>query len=157
VLILFATRDLGLSAGAIGLTYAFGGVGCVVAAASAEKLSARFGVGTVIVHGLMLTAVGWQAFGLVSGPVWFATLALGIAMLLFDFGAVLYAINYLAMRFLTVAAAPLGSLAGGALATAVGLRNTLLTVGVMALVLTAGAVLWSPVRRHRTLPVVPAE
>jgi len=27
----------------------------------------------------------------------------------------------------------------------------------MALVLTAGAVLWSPVRRHRTLPVVPAE
>jgi len=174
VLILFATRDLGLSAGAIGLTYAFGGVGCVIAAASAEKLSARFGVGTVIVHGLMLTAVGWQAFGLVSGPVWFATLALGIAMLLFDFGAVLYAINYLAlrqaitpdrlmgrmtatMRFLTVAAAPLGSLAGGALATAVGLRNTLLTVGVMALVLTAGAVLWSPVRRHRTLPVVPAE
>jgi hypothetical protein len=32
----------------------------------------------------MLTAVGWQAFGLVSGPVWFATLALGIAMLVFD-------------------------------------------------------------------------
>jgi len=174
VLILFATRELGLSAGAIGLCYAFGGVGCVVAAASAEKLSDRFGVGTVIVHGLMLTAVGWQAFGLVSGPVWFATLALGLAMLLFDFGAVLYAINYLAlrqaitpdrlmgrmtatMRFLTVAAAPLGSLAGGALATAIGLRNTLLTVGVMALVLTAGAVLWSPVRRHRTLPVVPAE
>ncbi len=95
-------------------------------------------------------------------------------MLVFDFGAVLYAINYLAlrqaitpdrlmgrmtatMRFLTVAAAPLGSLAGGALATAIGLRDTLLTVGVLALVLTAGAVLWSPVRRHRTLPAVPAE
>jgi MFS family permease len=174
VLILFATRELGLSAGAIGLTYAFGGVGCVLAAASAEKLSTRFGVGTVIVYGLMLTAVGWQAFGLVSGPVWFATLVLGIAMLVFDFGAVLYAINYLAlrqaitpdrlmgrmtatMRFLTVAAAPLGSLAGGALATAIGLRNTLLTVGVLAIALTAGAILWSPVRRHRTLPVVPAE
>ena len=98
VLILFATRELGLSAGAIGLTYALGGFGCVLAAASAEKLSARFGVGPVIVHGLMLTAVGWQAFGLVSGPVWLATLALGIAMLLFDFGAVLYAINYLALR-----------------------------------------------------------
>jgi Na+/melibiose symporter-like transporter len=51
VLILFATRELGLSAGAIGLTYAFGGVGCVLAAASAEKLSTRFGVGTVIVTG----------------------------------------------------------------------------------------------------------
>ena len=64
-------------------------------------------------------------------------------MLAFDFGGVLCGINYLAlrqaitpdrllgrmtatMRFLTVAAAPLGSLAGGALATVIGLRGTLL-------------------------------
>jgi uncharacterized membrane protein len=53
-----------------------------------------------------------------------------------------------------VAAAPLGSLAGGALATVIGLRGTLLTVGVLGLVLAAAAVLWSPVRRHRTLPAV---
>jgi MFS family permease len=170
VLILFATRELGLSAGAIGLTYAFGGMGCVLASAFAQRLSARFGVGPVIVHGLALSALGWQAFGLISGPVWLATLLLGCAMLLFDFGAVLYGINYLAlrqaitpdrlmgrmtatMRFLTVAAAPLGSLAGGALATAIGLRGTLLTVGVLALALVAGAVVWSPVRRHREMPV----
>jgi MFS family permease len=171
VLILFATRDLGLSAGAIGLTYALGGAGCVIAAALAERLSARFGVGPVIVHGLFLTALGWQAFGLVSGSTAVATLALGLAMLLFDFGAVLYAINYLSlrqaitpdrllgrmtatMRFLTVAAAPLGSLAGGGLATAIGLRGTLLTVGVLGLLLTAAAVFWSPVRRHQKLPVI---
>ena len=171
VLILFATRDLGLSAGAIGVTYAFGGVGCVIAAALAERLSARFGVGPVIGHGLFLTALGWQAFGLVSGTPGMATLALGFAMLVFDFGAVLYAINYLSlrqaitpdrllgrmtatMRFLTVAAAPLGSLAGGALATYVGLRSTLLTVGVLGLILTAAAVYWSPVRRHMKLPAV---
>ena len=95
-------------------------------------------------------------------------------MLVFDFGAVLYAINYLSlrqaitpdrllgrmtatMRFLTVAAAPLGSLAGGALATAIGLRATLLTVGVLGLVLTAAAVFWSPVRRHQKLPVVASD
>ena len=89
---------MGLSAGAIGLTYVFGGVGCVLAAASAEKLSARFGVGTVIVHGLMLTAIGWQAFGLIGGPPWIATLALGAAMLVFDFGAIQWGINYLALR-----------------------------------------------------------
>ena len=171
VLILFATRDLGLSAGAIGITYAFGGVGCVIAAALAERLSVRFGVGPVIGHGLFLTAIGWQAFGLVSGTPGNATLALGLAMLVFDFGAVLFGINYLSlrqaitpdrllgrmtatMRFLTVAAAPLGSLAGGALATAIGLRGTLLTVGVLGLALTAGAVFWSPVRRHMKLPAV---
>ena len=174
VLILFATRELGLSAGAIGLTYVFGGVGCVIASALAQRLSSRFGVGPVIVHGLALTALGWQMFGLISGPVWLATLVLGCAMLVFDFGAILYGINYLAlrqaitpdrllgrmmatMRFLTVAAAPLGSLAGGALATGIGLRGTLLTVGVLGILLVAGTVLWSPVRRHREMPAVASD
>jgi predicted MFS family arabinose efflux permease len=174
VLILFATRDLQLSAGAIGLTYMVGGVGCVIAAANAERLSARHGVGRVIVHGLMLTALAWAAFGLITGPVWVATLLLGLAMLVFDFGGVLYGINYLSlrqaitpdrllgrmtatMRFLTVAMAPLGSLVGGVLATYIGLRGTLLTVGALALLLAGGAVLWSPVRRHRALPAVAVE
>jgi len=61
------------------------------------------------------------------------------------------------MRFLTVAAAPLGSLAGGALATGIGLRNTLLTIGVLGILLVAGTVLWSPVRRHREMPAVASD
>lgn len=174
VLILFATRELGLSAGAIGVVYMFGGLGCVIAAASAERLTARLGIGPVIVHGLILTALAWQAFGLIGGPVWAATMLLGAAMLLFDFGGVLYGINYLAlrqaitpdrmlgrmtatMRFLTVAMAPIGSLVGGALATGIGTRGTLLTVGVLGLMLAAAAVLWSPVRRHQTLPAAAVE
>jgi uncharacterized membrane protein len=87
---------------------------------------------------------------------------------------VLFGINYLAlrqaitpdrllgrmtatMRFLTVAAAPLGSFAGGALASAIGLRQTLLTIGVLGLALAAGAIAWSPVRLHRRLPSVAGE
>ncbi len=122
----------------------FGGVGCVLAAAFAERLSARFGVGPIIVHGLILTALGWQAFGLVSGPA----VVRDAGARLRDAGVRFRrdrstAINYLSlrqaitpdrllgrmtatMRFLTVAAAPLGSLAGGALATVIGLRATLL-------------------------------
>ena len=174
VLILFATRELSLSAGAIGFAYACGGLGCVLASASAERMSRRFGVGGVIVYGLTLTALGWQAFALLGGSGWGAMLALGGAMLVFDFGAILYAINYLSlrqaitpdrllgrmtatMRFLTVAAAPLGSLVGGALATAIGLRGTLLTVGALGLGLSVAAVLWSPVRRHRVLPTTVLE
>lgn len=174
VLILFATRELGLSAGAIGMVYMAGGLGCVLAAANAERLSARFGVGPVIVHGLILTALAWQAFGLVGGPVWVATLLLGAAMFVFDFGGVLYGINYLAlrqaitpdrlmgrmtatMRFLTVAMAPVGSLAGGVLATVVGLRVTLLTIGALGIALAVAAVLWSPVRRHQRLPAPAVE
>ena len=171
VLILFATRDLSMSAGAIGLRFVLGGIGCVLAAAFAERLTARFGVGPVIVQGLILSALAWQTFGLVSGPPVLAAVLLGLAMFVFDFGAVLYGINYLAlrqaitpdrllgrmtatMRFLTVAAAPLGSLVGGALATLIGLRPTLLTIGVLGLLLGAGAALWSPVRHHRELPAV---
>jgi MFS family permease len=174
VLILFATRELGLSAGAIGLAYMAGGLGCVIAASSAERLSHRFGVGAAIVYGLLLTAFGWQAFGLIRGSTAVSTLLLGVAMLLFDFGAVLYAINYLAlrqaltpdrllgrmtatMRFLTVAAAPLGSLAGGALATLIGLRHTLWVVGALGIVLALVAMRFSPVRLHRRLPAIAVE
>jgi predicted MFS family arabinose efflux permease len=106
--------------------------------------------------------------------VWFATIALGLGMLLFDFGGVLWGINYLAlrqaitpdrllgrmtatMRFLTVAGGPIGSFAGGALATAIGLRATLWTIAVLGIVLAAGAVAWSPVRRHRSLPAAVME
>jgi len=123
---------------------------------------------------VILTALAWQAFGLIGGPVWMATLLLGAAMFMFDFGGVLYGINYLSlrqaitpdrllgrmtatMRFLTVAMAPIGSLVGGVLATVIGLRGTLLTVGVLGLVLAGAAVLWSPVRRHRALPAVSVE
>jgi MFS family permease len=170
VLILFATRELSLSPGAIGFAYAAGGLGCVLSSALAQRLSARYGVGRMLINGLIMTALAWQAFGLIGGPVWFATLALGATMLVFDFGAILWGINYLAlrqaitpdrllgrmtatMRFFGVASAPLGSLVGGALATMIGLRPTLLTVGVLGIVLSAVAVYWSPVRHHRRLPV----
>jgi len=174
VLILFATRELSLSAGAIGFAYACGGLGCVLASAFAQRLSERFGVGRVIVYGLMLTAAGWQAFALLGGSGWTAMAALGAAMLLFDFGAILYAINYLSlrqaitpdrllgrmtatMRFLTVASAPLGSLVGGALATGIGLRGTLLAVAALGLALALAALFWSPVQRHRVLPTTVLE
>ena len=172
VLILFATRELGLSAGAIGFTFMFGGAGCVIAAATAERLALRFGVGPVIIGGLLLTAVGWQAYGLVRGSPTIATIELGLSMLVMAIGAVLFGITYLSlrqaitpdrllgrmtatMRFLSVAAAPLGSLAGGLIATLIGLRSTLLLVGGLGILLSAAAVWWSPVRKHRELPVVP--
>jgi hypothetical protein len=93
VLILFATRELSLSAGAIGFAYAMGGLGCVLASALAQRLSARYGVGPMLVNGLIMTAIGWQAFGLIGGPPWIARRA-GVAMPGIDFGAIQWAINY---------------------------------------------------------------
>jgi predicted MFS family arabinose efflux permease len=169
VLILFATRELGLSPGALGVAYACGGLGCVIAAALAERLARRIGIGPVIVQALFITALAWQGFGLISGPAWLRAPLLALTMLVFDFGGVLYGIHYLSlrqaitpdrllgrmtatMRFLAVAPAPLGSIVGGVLATAIGLRGTLLTIGMLGLLLAAAALAWSPVRQHRQLP-----
>jgi len=174
VLILFATRELGLSAGSLGVAFACGGLGCVLAAATAERLTARLGVGRVIVHAIMLTALAWQAYGLIGGPTWLALALLAAAMFVFDFGGVTFGINYVSlrqaitpdrllgrmtatMRFFTVASAPVGSLVGGALATAIGLRGTLLTVGLLGLLLALMAVLHSPVRQHHRLPLPAVE
>src|SRR5581483_5112408 len=170
VLILFATRELALSAGSIGLAYACGGLGCIAAASSAEWFAARFGVGRVIVQALTLTAVAWQLYGFIAGPAWVALALLALGMFVFDFGGVMYGIHYLSlrqaitpdrllgrmtttMRFLSVASAPVGSLVGGALASMVGLRVTLLTAGVLGLTLAVLATLYSPVRQHRQLPM----
>jgi predicted MFS family arabinose efflux permease len=56
------------------------------------------------------------------------------------------------MRFLTVAAAPVGSLAGGVLGTVIGLRGTLWVIAFLGVLLGAAALAWSPVRGHRVLP-----
>ena len=171
VLILFATRDLGLSAGAIGLAYVFGGAGLRArVGVRPSGLSARFGIGPVIVHGLILTAFGWQAYGLIGGPPWLATLAAR------DGDAGVRLRRDPVRDQLSVAAA--GDHARPAARTHDGddalchrrvradrlagrrragdvrsaCASTLLTVGVLGLLLSAAAVLWSPVRRHRTLP-----
>ena len=51
----------------------------------------------------------------------------------------------------------LASLAGGALATGIGLRHTLWVIGSLGLALTVAAMRWSPVRLHRALPAVAAD
>jgi len=37
------------------------------------------------------------------------------------------------------------------------LRGTLLTIGVLGILLVVGVVLWSPVRRHREMPAVASD
>jgi MFS family permease len=169
VVILFASRDLALSGGAIGAAFVCGGAGSLGAASIAQRLSARLGATPSIVLGFGATALGWQAIGLIRGPTWVAAVALGASLLVCDFGGTLYGINYVAlrqeltpvhlrgrvtatMRFFAVSSAPLGSIAGGSLATRVGVRATLLTAGALGLALFAATAAWSPLRRRRLDP-----
>ena len=170
VQILFATRSLGLSAQAVGLSYVGLGVGTVLASVFGSRLSRRIGPGPCLVLGIAASGVGWLA--LAAAPA----NAYGIAVFVFSLfsfgvGAVLIFINFLAMRqavtpapmlgrmtstmrwLILIPAAP-GALLGGWLGEHVGLRSALLFAGLGALLVSA--VFWRHpvIRRVRALPNV---
>lgn len=169
LLVLFATRELGLSAGQMGICFMLGGIGSLVAALGAERLGERFGVGPMIATGMACTSLSWLGFALIpadaaSPMVWFS-----LVEALLAFGATLFSIHYLAaraaltpdallgrmiasMRFLTVTPAPLGALSGGALGTVLGLRSALLVIALLGGLLVVVVATRSPVRHLRHLP-----
>lgn len=170
VQILFATRTLGMSEQAIGLSFVVMGVGSVLASVLGHRLSRRIGPGPSLVLGIALCGLGWlqAAFAPVS--------ALGVAMFafmlfMFSLGAVLVFINFLAlrqavtpepllarmtstMRWLILIPAGPGALLGGWLGEHVDLRASLAFGGGMALLLAL--LVWhrTLVRHVRVLPAM---
>src|ERR1700676_1471861 len=97
VQILFATRLLGLSERAVGLSYVALGVGTVAASALGHRLARRFGPGPILVFGFGVCGAGWlllafaplNAYGVAAYP---------ITLLMYGMGAVFIFINFLALR-----------------------------------------------------------
>lgn len=168
MVILFAARDLALSPGTIGAIWMMGGVGFLIASFWVQHANHRFGVGRVMLGGLLSTGIAWLLIAWVSPGAW-AALQLGFAIFVLDLGAMLFFINYLTLRqsvtpdhllgrvtstmiFLSIAGAPLGSLAGGAMAELFGLRTTIAVAGVGGLVLAIALAKFSPLVAMRELP-----
>jgi Major Facilitator Superfamily len=173
VQILFATRELRLTEGEIGLCFVGLGVGTVFASAIGSRVSRRIGPGPALVLGVAITALGWLLGGLAPAA------PLGIAMfagmlLLFGVGAVLIFINFLSlrqavtpthllgrmtstMRWLILLPAGPGALAGGWLAEHFGLRTSLLFAGTCGVSLALVAWQRSILRNIRHLPAVTEE
>ncbi|MFF1464265.1 MFS transporter [Streptomyces sp. NPDC058330] len=167
LLVLFANRSLGLSAGAIGVAFGVGATGSLLGAVSAPKLSGRFGVGRSIVVGAVLFPAPVAIAAAANGPLWLRAGALAAAEFLSGFGVMLFDVNLNSLQtsvipdgmrsrvagaFSTVnyGVRPVGAVVGGALATLVGLRATLLVAAVGG----ALSVLWllpSPIPRIRSL------
>ncbi len=153
---LYATRELGLSAGELGAAHMVGGAGALLSAMLARHATRRFGAGVPILLGVLCSALAWLMLAVMpKGDHAFATL--GAALFVFDFGVTLYWINYASvrqavtpdgmlgrmtatMRFFTVAAAPLGALAAGHAAELFGMRETF--AGMSAIVIGLVAVLY---------------
>jgi MFS family permease len=169
IVVLFAARELGFSAGHVGVLFMTAGLGSLAAAGVTAALNKRYGMGPVMLGGITATGVAWIIMGSAGGSYWVASLAFGGGLFLLDLGAMIFFINYLTLRqsvtpdrllgrvtatmiCLTVSTAPLGGLAGGWIAEHFGLRTAMLFAGVGALSLGPLVTWFSPLAKMRELP-----
>jgi MFS family permease len=166
--VLYATRELGVAPGTLGLVLGAGAVGGILGAVVASRIGRRLGIGGAFALGCVLFPAPLVLVPLAGGPEWLVLgslflaeflSALGVMILDINVGAIIPALTPHrlrsratgAFRFVNYGVRPLGSLIGGGLGSAIGLRPTLwiATVGAVA-----GA-LWllpSPVPALRELP-----
>ncbi len=171
VLLVYAVRELDLSAGVIGTVFAIGNVGFLAGAFVSARLASRFGVGRTIVLGDTVGAIGAILVPLASHG--FAIPAIALAGVLGGFGSVVYNINQVSfrqaitpermqgrmnatMRFIVWGTIPIGSIIGGALGSTIGLLPTL-WIGAIGGFCSIFFLVFTPVRTLRTIPSGPEE
>jgi MFS family permease len=166
--VLYATRELDIPPGTLGLVLGAGAVGGLVGSVVTGRISRRIGIGPAFVVGCVVFPLPLVLVPLAEGPRWLivgllflAEFGSGLGVMILDIsaGAIFAAIIPDRMRSRVSGAysavnygvRPLGSLVGGALGSTIGLRPTLWIGAVGAL----AGVLWllpSPIPRLRDLP-----
>jgi len=166
IFLLYAVRSLHLSAIALGATFAVGSAGSILGALHANRLQGRFGVGPTIVGTAVFGSLGGILYPLAPHSFPLPFLMLGQAI--FGFGAVAYNITQVslrqaitperlqgrmnaAMRWIVWGTIPLGTLTGGAIATATNLR-TALWVGAIGELFASVPLVLSTVRKIGEMP-----
>jgi MFS family permease len=167
LLLLFLTRELGLSPLEMGLLFAIGGVSSFFGALLVEPITRRFGIGPTAIGAFFLYTAGLSLVPLAGGPHWLVLLLVGLPQCL-DAGYVLYDVNATSvvqavappralgrvtasMRFVGWGAMLVGSLAGGVLGEVIGLRAAMMGAALAALVAVVPLVR-SPLWRLREMP-----
>jgi MFS family permease len=166
--VLYAIRRLHVGPGTLGVVLGAGAVGGVLGSLVTGRLSRRLGIGPAFLLGCLLFPAPFLLVPLAAGPrplilalLVAARFGAGFGVMVLDIsiGSIFAALipdglrarvsgAYLAVNY---GVRPLGSLAGGALATVIGLRPTLWVAAAGGLT----GVLWllrSPVPRLKTLP-----
>jgi MFS family permease len=155
VVLVFASRTLGLSAGTIGLALGVGAVGGVAGALAAAPVARRIGTGRTIAVGALLFTLPMAALALAGGSRLSAAAVLACVEAVSGFGVMLFDVNLNAVQAVVTPDAargrvvgafttinygirPVGAVVGGLLADLVGVRPTLVIGGVGG----ALAVLW---------------
>ena len=154
LLVLFATREMGLGSGAIGIALGVGAVGSILGTVWAKGLNARIGLGKALIFSFVMAPLPLLLVPLASGPptvswvlLTVAEFGSGVGVMILEVGlfSVQAAVIPDALRsrvwgailFVNWGIRPLGALGGGLLAGAIGLRSTMwiAAIGGMAGVL----------------------
>jgi MFS family permease len=170
--LLYATDELGIKAGTLGLVLGVGAFGGLTGAIVAGRVGRRIGLGPAFILGMVLFPLPLLLVPAAEGPQPVVLAMLFVAEFLSGLGVMILDINASAFmtaitpdrlrsrttgafNFVNWGIRPLGSLLGGALGSAVGLRPALWLSSIAAL----AGVLWllpSPIPALRDLPEEPA-
>ncbi len=165
--ILFAVRELRIDAVMLGAVIAVGGCSGVFGALAAERLVRRFGFGRTLIGAALVPGIAALLLPLARGPVPVCAAVLAVAQM-GDMAWSIYEINELTLRqavapshvlgrvnsaahLMFRGVLPVGALAGGALAEAIGLRGAMF-VGAAGFLLSTLWLIFSPIRRLQELP-----
>ena len=169
--VLYATRYLHVRPGVLGLVLGAGAVGGLIGSAITSRLATRIGIGRAFLLGcvlfpvpLVLVPAAGGPHGLVLALLFLAEFGSGLGVMILDIsiGAIFAAVipdrlrSRVSGAYLVVnnGIRPLGALFGGALGSAIGVRETLWLVTVAGIV----GFLWllpSPIPRMHELPDEP--
>ncbi len=169
LLLVYAVRDLGMSAGVIGIVFAIGNLGWLTAAVTATRIQKRIGLGPAIVLGGATSSLS-VLFVAVATPETAAPLLVASG-LVGGFGNVVYNVNQVSfrqaitpermqgrmnatMRFIVWGTIPIGSIIAGGLGTVIGILPTI-WIGVIGGAFAMIPLLLAPVRGLRELPASP--
>ena len=171
VVVLFATRDIGLDAAGFGLIYGLGNVGFIIGALSVGVLTKRAGIGRTFAWSTYTTALAMILIALAGGPS--GALLLLAGRFIGAAATPLFNVNALSLRqarssdaimgrvnatflFIDWGPLPVGSLLGGGLATAFGPRAALIAAAGCGVV-SAIWIRWSPASRLTSLSELAAD
>lgn len=165
---IFAYRELGLSVALVGTVFSLGALGVLLGAVVSPGLSKRIGVGPAIVASMFLGGPATILIALMPTHVPMAAALLFGSVFLSGLSAVVYNVNQVSfrqaitpldmqgrmnatMRFVVWGTLPVGSLAGGVLASFLPVRTTI-AIGAAVAATAFLWVLFSPVRSLREIP-----
>jgi MFS family permease len=168
LIVLYATSELHLGSGAIGIALGVGALGSVLGSAIAKGLSARIGLGNAIILAFVLAPLPLILVPLAPGPPLLSMVFLtaaeffsGIGVMVLDVGLYSFQAAVIpdqlrsriwgAILFVNWGIRPIGALGGGLLGAAIGLRPTMWIAAIGGL----AGVLWllaSPMSQVRDVP-----